>query len=82
MFKISGIKNRLPLPLYKIKDLLNKPIEGFFMESELIRTKQQYFRIEKVLKKTKTKLFVKWQGYNDSHNSWINLKDVVNYSQT
>ena len=80
LFKISDIKQRLPTPLYKIQDLLENPIAGFFYESELIPTKQQYFRIEKVLKQTKKKLFVKWNGYNSNHNSWINREDIVNYS--
>ena len=79
MFKITAYKQRLPFVLYKIHDLLNNPVEGHFMESELIKTKQKYFRIDQILKETKTKLFVKWKGYDSSHNSWINRKDIINY---
>ena len=35
------------------------------------------FRIEKVLKRKGDKLYVKWKGYNNSFNSWINKKDLV-----
>ena len=79
LFKIVAYKQRLPRVLYKIHDLLDRPIDGYFMESELIKTKQKYFRIDKVLKETNSKLFVKWKGYDSSHNSWINRKDIINY---
>ena len=35
-----------------------------------------YFRVEKVLKRQKDKLFVKWKGYLSKYNSWINKKDL------
>ena len=41
------------------------------------KTDQKEFRIEKVLKKKGDKLYVKWKGYNNSFNSWIDKKDLV-----
>ena len=35
---------------------------------------QQKFRIEKVIKKKRDKLYVKWNGYDNSFNSWIDKK--------
>ena len=35
------------------------------------------FRIEKVLKRKGDKLYVKWKGYDNSFNSWINKKYIV-----
>ena len=32
---------------------------------------------EKVLKKKGDKLYVKWKGYDNSFNSWIDKKDIV-----
>ena len=32
------------------------------------------FRIEKVIKKKRDKLYVKWNGYDNSFNSWIDKK--------
>ena len=34
------------------------------------------FRIEKILKRKGDKLYVKWKGYNNSFNSWINKKNL------
>ena len=38
---------------------------------------RQEYRIEIVSKKKDDKLYVKWKGYNNSFNSWIDKKDIV-----
>ena len=38
---------------------------------------QKEFRIEKVPKRKSDKLYVKWKGYDNSFNSWINKKDLL-----
>ena len=58
---------------YVISDSNNEKIAGSFYEKELQKTSQEKFRIEKYLKKG-DKLYVKWKGYNNSFNSWINKK--------
>ena len=73
---VSKIKNTVPLT-YVISDLNGEPITGSFYEKELQKTNQKEFRIEKVLKRKGDKLYVKWKGYNNSFNSWINKKDLV-----
>ena len=52
-------------------------ITGSFYEKELQKTSQKEFRTQKVLKKKGDKLYVKWKGYDDSFNSWINKKDIL-----
>ena len=76
VFIISKIKNTVPWT-YVISDLNGEPITGTFYEKELQKTNQKEFRIEKVLKRKGDKLYVKWKGYNNSFNSWINKKDLV-----
>ena len=41
------------------------------------KTNQKEFRIEKVLKRKGDKLYVKWKGYDNSFNSWIDKKDLI-----
>ena len=48
-----------------------------FMKKELQKTNQKEFRIDKILKRKGNKLCVKWKGYNNSFNSWINKKDIL-----
>ena len=73
---ISKIKNTIPWT-YVINDLNGKEIIGTFYEKELQKTNQKEFRIEKVLKRKGDKLYVKWKGYDNSFNSWIDKKDLV-----
>ena len=54
-----------------------EPITGSFYEKELQKTSQEKFRIEKVIKRKGDKLDVKWKGYDNSLNTWIDKKDIV-----
>ena len=60
-----------------ISYLNGEPIFRNFYEKELQKTSQEKLRIEKVLKRKGDKLYVKWKGYNNSFNGWINKKDLV-----
>ena len=41
------------------------------------KTKQQIFRIEKIIRQQGNKSLVKWLGYNDSFNSRVDNKTAV-----
>ena len=55
-------------------------LEGGFYEKELQKTKQEIYRIEKVLRKKIINgiehALVKWMGYSDKFNEWIPIKDL------
>lgn len=68
---------------YKIVDLKNEPIKGYFNENEIIRvnkTEESLWYIERILKKRKIKgkqqYFVKWEGFPSAFNSWIEANQV------
>ena len=75
VFTIVEVKRSKP-PTYKIADLNGEEIK----EPELQKTSQELFRIEKVIKRGKKKSLVKWKGYSDDFNSWVDNKDIVNIS--
>ena len=79
IFTIVEVKHSRP-PTYKIADLNGEEIKGSFYEPELQKTSQEIFRIEKVIKIGKKKSLVKWKGYSDDFNSWVDNKDIVNIS--
>ena len=79
IFTIVEVKHTSPVT-YKIADLNGEEIQGSFYEPELQKTSQQLFRIEKVIKRGKKKSLVKWKGYSDDFNSWVDNKDIVNIS--
>ena len=76
VFIVSKIKNTVPWT-YDISDMNGEEIIGSFYEKELQSTNQQKYRIKKIIKRKGDKVYVKWKGYNDSFNSWINKKDIL-----
>ena len=76
IFIIKKIKNTVPWT-YVINDLNGEEIIDTSYENELQGTSQKEFRVEKVLKKKGDKLYVKWKGYDNSFNSWIDKKDII-----
>ena len=75
MFTISSVKATKP-STYIIKDTLREPVQGTFYKKELQLSVQEMFRIERVLRKKKNQVFVKWKGYSDAFNSWVPLTDL------
>ena len=76
VFTVSKIQRTNPVT-YKITDLNDEEIQGTFYEQELQKTTQEVFRIEKIVKKGKTKSLGKWKGYPASSNSWVDNKDLI-----
>ena len=76
VFVVNKIENTVPWT-YVINDFNGEEITGTFYKKELQKTNQKEFRIEKVIKRKGDKLYVKWKGYNNSFNSWIDKKDLV-----
>ena len=80
VFVIDKINLTKPVT-YNIVDLLGEKVEGSFYGKELQKAKQQTFRIEKVVRRDnkKKKALVKWKGYSDKFNSWVDFKDLVDF---
>ena len=59
----------------------NEIIKGRFYQNELVKVSGDIFRVEKVIKRRryrgKNQLFVKWKGFNESYNSWIDADQVT-----
>ena len=80
LFTINEVKKTIP-PTYIIQDMKGEVIKGSFYEPELQRSKQDVYRIEKVIKKRSKKngekeALVKWKGYNSSFNSWVPVSEL------
>ena len=79
IFTIKEIRETNPIT-YKLEDLQGEEIKGTFYEPELQKTEQQIYRIEKVIEKEKGRSFVKWKGYSDKFNSWVDNKELIDLS--
>ena len=80
LYKIYKI-NKSNVITYQLKDMNDEIIKGQFYEKELQLTKNTTgeYIIEKILKTNNDKIFVKWRGYDNSFNSWINKNTVTKY---
>jgi hypothetical protein len=82
LFEIIEINTRTPIPTYIVKSLdTGEIIKGSFYSEELQRWKHDdVYRVEKVLKTrkagNKTEKLVKWEGFSNAHNSWVDSADV------
>ena len=82
IFLVDKIQSTNPIT-YRLKDLNNEEIQGSFYEPELLKAKQDVFRIEKVTRRDykKKQALAKWLRYSDDLNSWIplsGLQDLFN----
>jgi transposase InsO family protein len=75
VFKVVKIYNTEPTT-YGLTDTLGEPIEGKFYPDELQQVRKDIFRIEKIIRTRKRpggkiEYYVKWTGYSDKFNSWV-----------
>ena len=77
LFRIHSI-DKSNIISYQIKDMNDEIIKGVFYEKELKLTKNTTgeYIIEKILKTKGNQMYVKWRGYNNNFNSWVNKYDI------
>lgn len=76
IFTVNRVMPTTPVT-YKLKDYQDEPIAGGFYEEELLKAKYpDVYLVEKVLEKRGDRVYVKWLGFDTSHNSWINKSDL------
>ena len=85
IFTVKSVHRTDP-PVYRLIDDQGSRIEGTFYEQEIkkvVVTKDKVYRIEKVLQQRKrgrrTQVLIKWLGYPESFNSWVDKSSLVAY---
>ena len=81
IFRIYKIDLNKHIPLYYLESYdKSEKLKGGFYSFELTLVDTEVFRIEKVLRRRryrgKNQIFVKWKGFNDNYNSWIDEDNV------
>ena len=69
-FVIKKVKNTVSWT-YIISDISGEEIVETFHKKELRKTTQKEFIVGQMIKRKDHKLYVKWKGYNNSSNTWI-----------
>ena len=83
LFKIHSI-HKSNVIIYKIKDMNNEVIKGIFYEKELQLSKNTTgeYIIEKILKTKGYQIYIKWRGYSNNFNSWIDKNRATKHIDT
>ncbi|MDI9313015.1 MAG: hypothetical protein QM535_22585, partial [Limnohabitans sp.] len=80
IFKIKNIQNNVPIKNIKVVDQQGKVINKRFYPQEIQKVKEDYYRIEKIIRKRKNKgkieYLIKWLGYPDSYNTWEPAENI------
>ncbi|KYN28550.1 hypothetical protein ALC57_02029 [Trachymyrmex cornetzi] len=77
VFTIIKVQRTNPVT-YLLEDYCGKSVAGAFYEHELHRaTHPDVYLVEKVLRRKGDKVYVKWLGFDGSHNSWIHKNNVI-----
>lgn len=77
LFKIVKVQITNPTT-YLLEDMNGRPVRGGFYEQELQKTKTpDVYLVEKVLRRRGKKVYVKWLGFDASHNSWIDSNNIL-----
>ncbi|XP_011696248.1 PREDICTED: uncharacterized protein LOC105454955 [Wasmannia auropunctata] len=77
VFKIAKVQRTNPV-IYLLEDYRGKSVAGGFYEHELHRaTYSDVYLVEKVLRRKGDEVYVKWLGFDGSHNSWIHKDSLV-----
>lgn len=77
IFKVYKVKSTYPVT-YELVDYKSNHIKGSFYEQELQKVKDENaFLVEKIIRRKKNQVLVKWLGFDETHNSWINKKSLL-----
>ncbi|KAJ8909474.1 hypothetical protein NQ315_014891 [Exocentrus adspersus] len=77
LFKIVKVQITNPTT-YLLEDMQGHLIKGGFYEEELQKTNNSdIYLVEKVLRRKGRKVYVRWLGFNKSHDSWIDDNNIL-----
>ena len=87
MFKIVKCYKRGGISVYDLVDWYDEPVQGSFYTNQLQAVKadvDKLYKIERIVRRKtvnkRSQSLVKWLGWPDKFNSWIDSKTVKTYS--
>ena len=66
-------------PTYKINEWNGTSLRGTFYAQDLQKVTvmdDDLFRVEKIIKRKGDKVLVRWKGWPDKYNSWVEKRDL------
>ena len=68
------------VPTYKIYEWNGTPVEGTFYSEDVQKVNvkdDDLFRIEKIVKRKGDRVLVRWKGWPDKYDSWIDKRALT-----
>jgi hypothetical protein len=81
-YKINRILDTLPTVTYEVQNMHdNEVIVGGFYPNELQVVKGDIYKVERIIRSERRngvlRHLVKWLGFGNEHNSWVDATDIV-----
>ena len=67
---------------YYLKDLNGDELDGTFYQEELLKTNMKENDlniIKKIIEKVGDKYLIRWEGYDESFESYVHVNDIIEY---
>ena len=71
--------NKTPVPTYRVKEWDGTPVRGTFYNEDLQKVTipdDHVFRIDKVVKRKKNQVLVRWKGWPAKYDQWMSKTDI------
>lgn len=78
IFKIRKVQKNTDPVTYLLADYQGNEISGSVYEHELLLVKHpDLYLVEKILRRKGNQAYVKWLGFDSSHNSWVDKDKII-----
>lgn len=78
IFKIRKVQKNTDPITYLLSDYQGNEISGSVYEQELLLAKHpDLYLVEKVIRKRGDQVYVKWLGFDSTHNSWVDEATII-----
>ena len=81
IFKVKKLRLDTDPIVYQLEDLAGEDVQGNFYKEQLQKTRQEIYRVDRVLRKRGNEVLVKWSGYPDKFNSWMPSNSILQSGQ-
>lgn len=78
IFRIRKVQTNTDPTTYLLSDYQGEDISGSVYEHELLMVRNpDLYLVEKIVRKKGNQIYIKWLGFDSSHNSWVDKDTLI-----
>ena len=77
IFQVRNVRTDTHPIVYELEDLAGEHVKGTFYKEQLQKTRQEIYRVDRIVRKRGNEVLVKWSGYPEKFNSWMPAEDIM-----